>query len=187
MIELIEEFLNSDGLNVGAVENERSLQLELGLFLRRKNFSVQFEKNCKVAAHQNQSKRQKRYLDLLVGKSPDAVAIELKVPLSGRVPETKYDFISDIAFVEAVIKSNIASNGICLMVTNDKHFWSGRAEGIYTAFRNEGTLHGTYEKPTGNQASKIYLENDYKICWRSLKNTRLMEGAKYLILQTDKR
>lgn len=185
MIDTIENFLNDDSLSVGPVENERALQLELGLFLRQNGHSVQFEKTCKVDAHKHQTKRQKRYLDLLVGKPPNALAIELKVPLAGRVPETKYDFISDIAFIEAVIKSNIAQNGICLMVTNDSSFWSGKATGIYTAFRSEGSLNGFYEKPTGKVSSKVYLENQYELKWKTLNNTKLMKNARYLLLSSD--
>ena len=184
MFEAIEKFLNDDSLSVNLVENERALQLELGLFLRQNGYTVQFEKTCKVDSHEHQTKRQKRYLDLLVGEQPNAIAIELKVPLAGRVPETKYDFISDIAFVEAVIKSNIAKHGLSLMVTNDPSFWSGKATGIYTAFRSNGSLNGLYQKPTGKASSKVYLENHYDLKWKSLQNTRLMKNAKYLMVSS---
>lgn len=134
MIDLIEKFLNDDSLPVGTIENERALQLELGLFLRQQNHAVQFEKVCKVATHGSQTKQQKRNLDLLIGEASNALSIELKVPLAGRVPETMYDFIADIAFVEAIINSGIATRGICLMVTDDPLFWSGKAQGIYRLF-----------------------------------------------------
>lgn len=182
MIDLIEKFLNDNTLPVEDVENERALQLELGLFLRQQKARVQFEKTCNVGVHPSQSKPQKRYLDLLVGDQPDALAIELKVPLAGRVPETKYDFISDIAFVEAVINSEIASSGICLMVTNDPRFWSGKAAGIYTAFRSEGSLSGVYNKPTGQKLSQVFVNGSYDLRWKTLRNTKLMKDAKYLML-----
>ena len=182
MIDLIEKFLNDDSLPVGTIENERALQLELGLFLRQQNHAVQFEKVCKVATHGSQTKQQKRNLDLLIGEASNALSIELKVPLAGRVPETMYDFIADIAFVEAIINSGIATRGICLMVTDDPLFWSGKAQGIYRAFRSEGSLKGLYQKPTGKNPSQVHLNNDYNLCWKPLKNTGLMKCAKYLIL-----
>ena len=185
MLETIENFLNDDTLSVNLVENERALQLELGLFLRQNGYTVQFEKTCKVDAHEHQTKRQKRYLDLLVGEQPNAFAIELKVPLASRVPETKYDFISDIAFIEAVIKSNIAKHGLSLMVTNDPSFWSGKATGIYTAFRSNGSLNGLYQKPTGSASSKVFLENHYALEWKPLRNTKLMKNAKYLMVSSS--
>ena len=184
MIDVIENFLNDETRSIGVVENERALQLELGLFLRQIGYIVQFEKTCKVDAHEHQTKRQKRYLDLLVGEQPSATAIELKVPLAGRVPETKYDFISDIAFIEAIIKSNIAKQGISLMVTNDPSFWSGKATGIYSAFRSNGSLNGLYVKPTGKASSKVYLENHYELKWKSLQNTKLIKNAKYLLVSS---
>ena len=57
MLETIENFLNDDTLSVNLVENERALQLELGLFLRQNGYTVQFEKTCKVDAHKHQTKR----------------------------------------------------------------------------------------------------------------------------------
>ena len=185
MIEAIEKFLNDDSLSVNLVENERALQLELGLFLRQNGYTVQFEKTCNVDAHEHQTKRQKRYLDLLVGQSPNALAIELKLPLAGRVPETKYDYISDIAFIEAVIKADISQQGISLMVTNDSSFWLGKATGIYTAFRSEGNLNGFYQNPTGKASSRVYLENHYEVEWKPLKNTKLMRNAKYLMVSSN--
>ena len=51
MLALIDRFLNDDSLPIGPIENERALQLELGLFFRQNGHKVQFEKTCGVAPH----------------------------------------------------------------------------------------------------------------------------------------
>lgn len=183
MIELIEEFLSKPNENVGPVYNERALQLELGLFLRQKGFVVEFEKPCNVAAHGEQTKLQKHYLDLLIGNMTTNLAIELKCPFAGRVPETMYDFIADIAFTEAIIRESMATSALCLMVTYDPVFWSGRPEGIYEPFRSEGVLSGLYQKPTGSKPSQVFLENRYDLKWKPLGNTGLLKNAQYLLIE----
>lgn len=183
MIELIDEFLSRPNETVCHVHNERGLQLELGLFLRLKGYAVEFEKPYNVSAHADQTKRQKRYLDLLIGDVPTNLAIELKCPYAGRVPETMYDFIADIAFTEAILRENMAASALCLMLTHDPAFWSGRPEGIYEAFRSEGVLSGLYRKPTGSKSSQVFLENRYDLKWKPLGNTGLLKNAQYLLVE----
>ena len=183
MIELIEKFLSEPNNQSGTIHNERALQLELGLFLREQGYFVEFEKPCTVTSHLNQTKRQKRYLDLSIGGAPNNVAIELKCPFYGRVPETMYDFISDIAFMESILREKISKSGFCLMMTNDSSFWSGRASGIYKPFRDNTKLSGLYHKPTGSKVSQVFLENNYDIKWQPLGNTSLLKKAKYLLVE----
>lgn len=183
MMELIEEFLSTPSKNVGRVHNERALQLELGLFFRQKGFAVEFEKPCNVAAHGEQTKLQKRYLDLLIGNVTTNLAVELKCPFAGRVPETMYDFIADIAFTEAIIREKMAASALCLMLTHDPAFWSGRPEGIYEPFRSEGVLSGYYQKPTGSKSSQVFLENCYPLKWKPLGNSALLKNAQYLLVE----
>ncbi len=184
MLEKIDNFFTHDNKSVGKIENERSLQLELGVFFRGFHLPVQFEKICTVFTHEKQTKRQKRYLDLLVHLNDDVVAIELKVPLAGRVPETMYDFIADIAFVESVVKAGIAKFGFCIMMTDNSQFWKGaKSDGIYSAFRNNGTLHGSYSKPTGAKKSTVYLEGTYPTKWANVHNDKLMLNSRFLIVQ----
>ena len=183
MIELIEKFLSEPNENVGSIHNERALQLELGLFLRQQGYDVEFEKPCRVAPHPDQTKRQKRYLDLFVEGAPTKLAIELKCPFAGRVPETMYDFIADIAFTEAILSNNISTSAICLMMTNDSAFWSGRPYGIYEPFRSDATLSGRYQKPTGARSSQVFLENRYELQWKPLGNTKLLKNAQYLLVE----
>ena len=126
MRDLAIKFFSEQSQDARTVKNERGLQLELGLMFRSRGFDVRFEVSCAVPSHARQTKRQKRNIDLLVTDGTIHLVIELKVPLSGRVPETMYDFFADVAFVEAVVGSGMADEGLCILLTSDQHF--GRVE-----------------------------------------------------------
>ena len=188
MMEVIKNFFQAPPKEVGAIYNERSLQLEIGYFLRCKGFNVEFERPFKVSRPQGSTKSPKTNLDLLVIGENEDVAIELKVPLNKRHPETFYDYCADIEFVEALVRTSKIDRGFCLMVTNDPVFWqdSGRGSRIHDCFRRHGKiLTGIVTKPTGAQDSAVVLTGRYALAdeWRKLNCPRLMSDARYLLVE----
>ena len=192
MKNVLEQFFATKNSNIEAIKNERGLQLELGLMFRQRGYRVLFEVPCDVCKHQEQKKKQKRNIDLLVidQRKNERYAIELKVPFSGRVPETMYDFCADIAFIEAVTnkKKDCIGRGICILVTSDKLYWSGGKEsGIYAPFRkNEYPLSGKIKKPTGLKKADewVYINGSYLLSWVGIGNRRLLpDGGKFLIVE----
>lgn len=183
----IENFLMTPIKGVGAIFNEHGLQLELGIYLRSGGYEVQFERPFKIDTRANSTKRPKRELDILVIRDGIKVAIELKTPLAGRVPETMYDFCADLQFVEQLVALKQVDVGFCLMVTNDRQFWHSdlRSEGIYGFFRSHGTLlTGTVNKPTGAKDSTVFLTGSYGLAptWKRLGNSNLLREARYLLV-----
>ena len=182
MRELIERFFILENAGGKRIENERALQLELALMFRNLGYDARFEAIQNVPANARSTKKQKSNLDIMVEKNGEFVAIELKVPLAGRVPETMYDYCADISFIEAIVESGQAQTGYSVMMTNDTGYWSGNlTTGIYAPFRqSEFTLHGEIEKPTGAQKTKLFLGGEYNLHWKSVGNTNLMRGARFL-------
>jgi hypothetical protein len=183
----IENFLRTPSAGVGKIFNEHGLQLELGIHLRCLGYEVQFERPFKVNLRANSTKRPKRELDMLVVDQGYKVAIELKTPLAGRVPETMYDFCADIQFVEQLIAMEAVDSGFCLLMTNDRQFWHSdlRSEGIYGFFRSHAApLTGTVGKPTGSKDSTVILTGSYGLApsWKPLGNSNLMANARYLLV-----
>ena len=174
-------FLSSPANGVGLVENERSLQLELGMLFRNQGYNVRFEASAIVPAHPQQTKRQKRDIDLLIDDGVRTCAIELKVPLAGRVPETMYDFFADIAFIESVVQQEIADQGLCILVTNNAQFWDGREQsGIYEPLRlSQSQLTGKYQKPTGSKESSVFIQGTYPLTWKPVIASELLPNAKF--------
>ena len=188
MRDLAIKFFSEQSQDARTVENERGLQLELGLMFRSRGFDVRFEVSCVVPSHARQTKRQKRNIDLLVTDGTMHLAIELKVPLSGRVPETMYDFFADVAFVEAVVGSGIADKGLCVLLTSDQHFWSGREiDGIYGPLRVQGCpLQGEYEKPTGERNTTVFVSREYYLSWSNLGNRHLLSNTgKFVVVAVE--
>lgn len=182
----IATFLATPPLDCGPLYNERSLQLELGVFLRSRGFGVEFERPFRVEFQTGSTRKPKRDLDIIAVKEGTTTAIELKVPLSGRVPETMYDFCTDVAFVESIVRMGAADKGICLLVTNERQFWYGVNEvGIYSYFRGpDVTLGGMIQKPTGGRDTTVSLLGQYQLApaWRNA-DERLMQGARYLMVE----
>ena len=97
------------------------------------------------------------------------IAIELKMPMNGQVPEQMYSFVKDIKFLEELKASKKFNICYLLTITNDHNFWSGQIDnGIYTYFRNNKILTGKIEKPTGkNKGIENYkISGKYKINWK---------------------
>ena len=119
MLDTIENFLAAPPEDAGTIYNERSLQLELGYHFRCQKFGVEFERPFKAPRPAGSTNKPKTNLDLLVTGNDKRVAIELKVPLNKRHPETLYDYCADIEFVEALVRNGQVDRGFCLLMTND--------------------------------------------------------------------
>lgn len=190
MENLIEDFFENPPEECGAIYNERSLQLELAYWFRRMGARVEFERSYRVTALDGSTCPSKSNLDLLVEKDGATIALELKVPLNGRHPETLYDFCNDVAFVEGIVRGGLADRGYCLLVTNERAFWtdSGRGSTIHNLFRCAGsTLTGLVEKPTSPKNTAVVLSGRYAPAdrWRNLRGHRLMKDAQYLLLDIE--
>ena len=122
----------------------------------------------------------KKEIDIVIKtKENENIAIELKMPMNGQVPEQMFKFIQDIKFLEEIKATKLFSECFLLTVTNDKGFWTGyEFGGIYSYFRNNKILTGKILKPTGHNKELNYeLKNEYKIEWKNLNN-----GFRYFIL-----
>ena len=187
-MEEIESFLNAPPPEAGPVYNERSLQLEIGCYLRRKGYQVQFERTFKAERPSGSSKTPKTNLDLFIASQGEVAGIELKVPLNKRHPETLFDYCADLEFVEALMRAGQVQFGLCLMVTNDRVFWedSGRGSTIHNFFRREGeVLSGKILKPTGARDTCVVLTGRYTPArhWKPMRGSRLMDSAQYLLIE----
>lgn len=181
----VRALLDSDVPDCASIYNERSLQLELALFLRNRGHKVEFERPFEVKPLPGSTRASKRDLDLLISSGRGQTAVELKVPLAGRVPETMYDFCADLAFLEGLIRAGYVETGLALLVTNNRQFWQGTPTGIYEAFRRPGAkLAGRVVKPTGGENSAVKLSGIYDLAgsWSNLANAQLLANARYLLV-----
>jgi hypothetical protein len=170
MREILESFFRTPPSNCGSISNERSLQLELGIFLRQSGYSVDFELPLKAERLAASTIKPKYNLDmLLISPNGERTGIELKVPLNGQHPETIYAFCADIEFLEAIKRSEIIDSGCAIMLTHDQAFWrdSGRGSPIHNMFRQaNGKLTGLICKPTGSKDTFVQLEREYHVSAR---------------------
>ena len=190
MLNSIEHLLSEPPEEAGMVNNERAFQLELAYYFRCLGATVEFEKFFNVKRPAGSTRKPKSRLDLLVTWGSTVFAFELKVPLNGRHPETFYDFCADIEFVEAMVLGAFVEFGYCLLMTNDQVFWKDGARGsdIHHYFRRPGAIvTGRIAKPTGSADSTVVLTGTYKPSqlWRLLTATKLMENARYLLIEVD--
>lgn len=182
---LIINFLNMQkNIMFENIYNEFSLQHELGIFLREKLsniYKVEFERNVNFfLGKENSKKLIKKEIDIVVydKERNEKIAIELKHPLNGQYPEQMFSFIKDIKFLEELMEKGF-TKCISLVLVKDKLFYEGKKEeGIYKYFRENQTICGLINKPTGKQKEIIDLNGEYKINWNSLN-----EEYKYYILE----
>ncbi|MDR0874419.1 MAG: hypothetical protein LBN27_13310 [Prevotellaceae bacterium] len=122
----------------------------------------------------------KKEIDIVIEQeNNDNIAIELKMPMNGQVPEQMFSFIKDICFLEQLKKSGEFPNCFFIAVTNDKKFWEGREQnGIYQYFRDGKELTGNFEKPTGENKYPLTLKGKYKVEWKILN-----DDFKYFIIE----
>ncbi len=154
------------------IYNEFSLQHELGVFLRTHlpDYQVQFERN--VLHFNNKNTFTKREIDIVVF-SPDKtdlrIAIELKFPRNGQIPEQMFSFCKDIAFVEELKEAGFKEAGLLIFV--DSHlFYEGSKNGIYAHFRGHKPITGTIAKPTGKKDKYVSIKGNCRIDWVNLNS-----------------
>lgn len=126
-------------------------------------------------------KFKKKEIDIVLKNNDNNnIAIELKMPMNGQVPEQMFKFVQDIKFLEELKLTGMFSECYLITVTNDKGFWAGNeADGIYSFFRNNKILKGKVFKPTGKDKELYYeLTGEYKIEWEKLNN-----GFKFFIIE----
>lgn len=148
--------------------NEISLQLELGLYLRKalkgSGFKVQFERNIKsfiVGSKYTENDFVKREIDIVIfdedkpETSKERYAIELKFPINGQYPEEMYAFVTDMQFMEEVKNNAGFQETYCITLVDDCNFYmitpkQKSVDGIYEYFRKPGKTISCIQKPTGD-------------------------------------
>jgi hypothetical protein len=156
----------------GSIEiyNECSLQYELGIFLRSAAGDgpqkVQFERPVGFFGLSRPG-FVKKEIDLVLFSpdQADRIAIELKFPRNGQVPEQMFSFCQDIAFVEQLVASGFRA-GFFVAAVDDPLFYRGRADGIYSYFRGGAPLQGRIMKPTGRRDETVDVCGQYTVEWR---------------------
>lgn len=190
MKKLLEEFMHLKQTNGDdiLVYNEISLQLELGLYLRQKGYTVRFERNIGEYV-KDTSNFVKKEIDIVAYKGKDElkaekIAIELKFPRNGQYPEQMFSFIKDIKFMEQVKNAKLkdvckegkfAETYVLTLVDNKNFYSSNRGKNkIYSYFRKNcvDIPKEIIEKPTGNKEEcketikQIKLNNPYNSKWK---------------------
>jgi hypothetical protein len=154
--------------------NEAELQHELGYWLRTKLPSGMFVYYERPAASFFPKARglTKKEIDLVVA-SPDRswhLAIEMKCPRNGRVPETMFESCRDLQFLEQLIHAGFRGGLFVLHVNDPAFYQSGLQTGIYKYFRSGAPLAGTVTKPTGSKDLVVSLNNSYRVRWQPYGN-----------------
>lgn len=167
------------------IYNEFSFQHELGIYLRQsfesEKYLVQFERNVSFFKI-NKTETIKKEIDIVIYDidKTEKYGIELKYPLNGQYPESMYSFIKDIKFCEQLAEHGF-NGGISLVAVKDKLFYDGSLkEGIYKYFRGDTLVSKKINKPTGNQIDSVWINGEYKIDWKPVKN-----NFKYYIVSIE--
>ena len=201
MKELLEEFMHlkqTNGNNI-LVYNEISLQLELGLYLRQKGYTVRFERNIGEYVDDT-SDFVKKEIDIVAYKGEneleaEKIAIELKFPRNGQYPEQMFSFIKDIKFMEQVKNAKLkdvckegkfTATYVLTLVDNKNFYLSNRGKNkIYSYFRKNNDFRIQIPKdkdiikPTGNKEEcketikQIKLNNQDNSTWEQPNATWL--------------
>jgi len=145
--ELILQFLLEVTNGNIEIYNKFSLQHELGIYLRNKindkNKKVQFERNIAFFDLETED-YEKKEIDIVIyqddGRTNPDVAIELKFPRNGAIPEQMFHICKDVMFTEQLMLNKF-NKAYVLSIIEDHLFYEGRAkDGIYKYFRT-GHLH----------------------------------------------
>lgn len=118
----------------------------------------------------------KERIDIVIEqKNNRNMAIELKMPMNGEVPEQMYKFCKDIHFLEKLRAAGMFCKCFFAAVTNDSRFWQGpKDDGLYPYFRGKpsAVLKGAISKPTGKGKGQqgFIITGSYPICWKELPN-----------------
>lgn len=183
MEEAITAFANKVGTGDIEIYNEFSLQHELGIYLRQclPAKKVQFERNVSYFGL-NKVNYVKREIDIAifehVGKSLGTV-IELKYPRNGQHPEQMFSFCKDVSFVEQLLRSG-CREGYVVIFAEDRLFYNGSQNGIYTYFRGGDELHGLVKKPTGKRDAEVFIHGSYSVEWKPVKGS-----LKYTVIKAQ--
>lgn len=170
------------------IYNEFSFQHELGIYLRNtlpNDYKVQFERNVDFF-FESTDDFVKKEIDIVIykcdGKNKHSChAIELKFPKNGRVPDSMFDFVKDIKFMEQLHSFGFDST-YCMVIVKkgDTTFFStgSKNDGIYPYFRNKKTVHAEIYQQTGKgkktndeewkpdeNKNYFYINGEYKIEW----------------------
>jgi hypothetical protein len=170
----------------GRIYNEHGLQIELGMALRSIGMAVEFERPFSIRHKAADRKKPKKELDILVTSGGRRIAVELKTPLAGRVPESLFDFCADLEFLEELKSAGHADHGLAVLLTDNRQFWNGDAYGIYAAFRSaDFALKGRIEKPTGAKDTAVVLAGCYSphALWQDVRNRNAMHGGRVLMIE----
>jgi hypothetical protein len=170
VIDQVEGFLSASAARELSFWNEAELQHELGFWFRQNlpsGTQVYFERPvgsfCSSTA-----KLVKKEIDLVVvpAQSAGPIAIELKCPRNGQIPETMFSACRDLQFLEQLVDAGFAG-GLFLMHVNSQGFYGpGIRRGIYAHFRGNKPLPATIRKPTGAKDQTVKLACNYTVTWR---------------------
>jgi len=176
----IRDFFNLVANKEVEIYNEFSLQHELGVYLRKKHphQKVQFERNISYFSL-DKSKYEKKEIDLVIyeNKNKPNCVIELKYPRNGQVPESMFSFCKDLAFLEELAASGFQS-AYFIAVVDDPLFYSGKASGIYSFYRNQQKITGIIQKPTGRKDKKVHILGSYIAHWQPVS-----QNTKYCLIE----
>lgn len=158
------------------IYNEFSLQFELATYLRHNGYNIRFERNISTYTSST-TNFTKKEIDLVAFKGKDEmnvakIAIELKFPRNGQVPEQMFSFIKDIKFMEEVgsIPGFDQTYVLCLVDNHNFYKYRTSQSGIYDYFRKIGekiSIPGNTSilKPTGKNKTSITLSKAYNGSW----------------------
>jgi hypothetical protein len=175
VIDHIERFLSDSAARGLTFWNEAELQHELGFWLRQKlpsGTQVYFERPA-GSFRSSTSKLVKKEIDLVVTpfKGAGPIAIELKCPRNGQIPETMFSACRDLQFLEQLVEAGFAG-GLFLMHVNSQGFYGpGIRSGIYAHFRGSDPLPATIRKPTGAKNEIVELACNYTVKWQNYGST----------------
>ncbi|MEM3844668.1 MAG: hypothetical protein QXU98_03060 [Candidatus Parvarchaeota archaeon] len=182
----VREFLKTT--NINDICNEAELQFELALFIKEnlRGSRIYLERSCEK--FNIKDRLIKKEIDLVVQRDDGSFsAIELKYPKNGRVPETMYDFIKDIKFLEQLSESKNFKRNFFLAITGDKGFWKGESNRIYAYFRGGENLPSNKPiyKPTGPEkgSESISLNAQYSISWELIPSSN--PEMKFLLIRVN--
>ena len=187
--QLIDAFFAQKGTSI-QIYNEISLQIELGIFLRKQGFTVRFERPVQRYTDVSHSFIKKE-IDIVFFKGMNEFdkyesnknneddygkyAIELKFPRSGQYPEQMFQFIKDIQFMEEVKYKCSFTDTYVLTLVDDDLFYTPTTnqKGIYDYFRGPKQCipaHTNIQQPTGGKSNILRLRNCYQVKWNKIKN-----------------
>ena len=164
----IEAFLQHAHESNIAFYNECTLQMELGMYLRQTFPDLRVTLERPITSFGLREPGAKKEIDIAVTDENDQphTAIEIKMPLNGRVPLSMFDYCEDIQFCECLCRVGFRS-AFALIYTPDRDFWQGRfTTGIYSYFRARAPITGIIPMPTQPRDRSVRIDGSYLVSWR---------------------